>query len=64
MQEAIVWRQLDHPNLLPFLGIYYMDDKMRRLCLVSPWMEQGNLVDFMKDSPELVDPESLVILLF
>ncbi|KAK1227626.1 Rho guanine nucleotide exchange factor [Marasmius sp. AFHP31] len=59
MQEAIVWRQLDHPNLLPFLGIYYMDDSMKRLCLVSPWMERGNLVQFMKDSPELVVPESL-----
>ncbi|KAK1227627.1 Rho guanine nucleotide exchange factor [Marasmius sp. AFHP31] len=59
MREAIVWRQLDHPNLLPFLGIYYMDDTMRRLCLVSPWMERGNLVHFMKETPELVQPKSL-----
>ncbi|KAL0057756.1 hypothetical protein AAF712_015586 [Marasmius tenuissimus] len=60
MQEAIVWRQLDHPNLLPFLGIYYMDDTMKRLCLVSPWMERGNLVEFMKKTPDLVVPNSLV----
>ncbi|KAK1222921.1 hypothetical protein PQX77_014198 [Marasmius sp. AFHP31] len=59
MQEAIVWRQLDHPNLLPFLGIYHMDDDMKRVCLVSPWMERGNLVQFMKDTPDLVDPISL-----
>ncbi|KAK1227622.1 Rho guanine nucleotide exchange factor [Marasmius sp. AFHP31] len=60
MREAIVWRQLDHPNLLPFLGIYYMNDTRKRLCLVSPWMERGNLVQFMKEAPELVDPKSLV----
>ncbi|KAL0057121.1 hypothetical protein AAF712_016252 [Marasmius tenuissimus] len=62
MQEAIVWRQLDHPNLLPFLGIYYMDDEdddLRRVCLVSPWMERGNLVNFMKKNPELVNTKSL-----
>ncbi|KAJ8074855.1 hypothetical protein PM082_019182 [Marasmius tenuissimus] len=59
MQEAIVWRQLDHPNLLPFLGIYYMDGNVRRVCLVSPWMERGNLVQFMKKTPELVNPRSL-----
>ncbi|KAJ8076250.1 Rho guanine nucleotide exchange factor [Marasmius tenuissimus] len=59
MQEAIIWRQLDHPNLLPFMGIYYLEDDQKRLCLVSPWMERGNLVQFMKDSPELVDHGSL-----
>ncbi|KAJ8089224.1 hypothetical protein PM082_014472 [Marasmius tenuissimus] len=60
MQEAIVWRQLDHPNLVPFIGLYYLNDTMKRLCLVSPWMERGNLVEFMRESPELVDPSILV----
>ncbi|KAL0059790.1 hypothetical protein AAF712_013431 [Marasmius tenuissimus] len=53
MQEAIVWQQLRHPNLLPFVGMYYFGDQ---LCLVSPWMEQGNLVTYLKNaSPEEVD---------
>ncbi|KAF9255248.1 kinase-like protein [Marasmius fiardii PR-910] len=60
MQEAIIWRQMDHPNLLPFLGIYYLDIEQQQLCLVSPWMERGNLVQYLKKTPpELVDHESL-----
>ncbi|KAF9254435.1 kinase-like protein [Marasmius fiardii PR-910] len=56
MSEAIIWRQLNHENLLPFMGIYYLDVEQRQLCLVSPWMEQGNLVQYLKNAPpELVD---------
>ncbi|KAF8145827.1 hypothetical protein K438DRAFT_1871307 [Mycena galopus ATCC 62051] len=47
-REALIWRQLCHPNLLPFLGIYYLD---KRLCLVSPWMETGNVMEFLKNEP-------------
>ncbi|KAL0565750.1 Rho guanine nucleotide exchange factor [Marasmius crinis-equi] len=42
LREAIVWRQLKHPNLLPFLGIYYLEDE------ISPWMEKGNLAQYLK----------------
>ncbi|KAG7089212.1 hypothetical protein E1B28_010914 [Marasmius oreades] len=60
MQEAIIWRQLNHQNLLPFIGIYYLDVDQKQLCLVSPWMEQGNLVQFLKNtSPDVVDHDSL-----
>ncbi|KAF9254821.1 kinase-like protein [Marasmius fiardii PR-910] len=55
MQEGILWRQLNHPNVLPFMGIYYLDTEQRQLCLVSPWMEQGNLVEFLKASDDLAD---------
>ncbi|KAG7095918.1 hypothetical protein E1B28_006602 [Marasmius oreades] len=47
LQEAIVWRQLKHPNLLPFLGMYYLEDETQ-FCLVSPWMDKGNLVQFLR----------------
>ncbi|KAF9263004.1 kinase-like protein [Marasmius fiardii PR-910] len=61
LREAIVWKQLKHPNLLPFLGIFYLDDSRQRLCLVSPWMDHGNLVQFLKATPrEAVDHLSLV----
>ncbi|KAG7095871.1 hypothetical protein E1B28_006562 [Marasmius oreades] len=60
MQEAIIWRQLNHPNLLPFMGIYYSDMEQKQLCLVSPWMEKGNIVQFLKNtSPDLVDHDLL-----
>ncbi|KAF9448599.1 kinase-like protein [Macrolepiota fuliginosa MF-IS2] len=50
--EAIVWRQLNHPNLLPCYGIYQMDDRNGRVCLVSPWMENGNVSEYLKDNPD------------
>ena len=63
MQEAIVWRQLNHINLLPFMGIFYMDNNKKRLCLVSPWMTHGNLVQFLKKAPpDVVDRGALVII--
>ncbi|KAJ7796785.1 kinase-like domain-containing protein [Mycena leptocephala] len=44
-REAVIWRQLAHPNILPFFGLYYLDN---RLCLVSPWMENGNIMKFLE----------------
>ncbi|KAJ8081975.1 hypothetical protein PM082_007821 [Marasmius tenuissimus] len=45
--EAILWRQMKHPNILPFLGIYRFECH-QQLCLISPWMGNGNLVQFLK----------------
>ncbi|KAJ7607029.1 kinase-like domain-containing protein [Mycena polygramma] len=44
-REALIWRQFCHPNLLPFFGLYCFQ---HRLCLVSPWMENGHLRAFLK----------------
>ncbi|KAF7325337.1 Protein kinase domain-containing protein [Mycena venus] len=44
-REALIWRQLCHPNVLPFFGLYYCQE---RLCLVSPWMENGHIRAFLK----------------
>ncbi|KAJ7084501.1 kinase-like domain-containing protein [Mycena crocata] len=56
--EAVIWRQLCHPNVLPFFGIY---DLQGRLCLVSPWMENGDLVEFLKNNPwQDIDHPSLI----
>ncbi|KAJ7936851.1 kinase-like domain-containing protein [Mycena leptocephala] len=46
-REALIWRQLSHPNLLPFVGLYHLQN---RLCLVSPWMENGNLQALLAES--------------
>ncbi|KAJ7882056.1 kinase-like domain-containing protein [Mycena olivaceomarginata] len=48
-REALIWRQLSHPNLLPFFGLYYLDD---RLCLVSPWMKNGDIRAFLKNEEQ------------
>ncbi|KAJ7768228.1 kinase-like domain-containing protein [Mycena metata] len=57
-REALVWRQLCHPNLLPFFGLYYIDS---RLCLVSPWMEKGNIMQFLKQEPLNIERVSLML---
>ncbi|KAK7031183.1 hypothetical protein VNI00_013599 [Paramarasmius palmivorus] len=51
LREAIIWRQLKHPNILPCLGLYYLDDTRQRICLVSPWMDNGNLSEFLQGRP-------------
>ena len=48
LREFITWRQLSHPNLLPFYGVHFLKDTLEtRFCLVSPWMENGNVVEFL-----------------
>ncbi|KAJ7795795.1 kinase-like domain-containing protein [Mycena olivaceomarginata] len=56
--EALIWRQLSHPNLLPFFGLYYLDN---RLCLVSPWMSNGHIIEFLKNAPPDTDRVSLML---
>ncbi|KAG6830416.1 hypothetical protein H0H87_008199 [Tephrocybe sp. NHM501043] len=44
-REAILWGQLRHPNVLPFYGIYRFRN---RISFVTPWMENGDIVQFLK----------------
>ncbi|KAJ7733601.1 kinase-like domain-containing protein [Mycena olivaceomarginata] len=57
-REALIWRQLSHPNLLPFFGLYTLDG---RLCLVSPWMANGHLQQFLKNAPPNIDCVALML---
>lgn len=50
-KEAMLWGQLLYPHIVPFLGIYYLDEARKRICLVSPWMDNGNLVQYLKANP-------------
>ncbi|KAF8999179.1 kinase-like domain-containing protein [Cyathus striatus] len=50
-KEAILWRHLVHPNLLPFYGIYQLGDTGGRICLVSPWMSNGNIYQCLQRYP-------------
>ncbi|TDL15497.1 kinase-like protein [Rickenella mellea] len=50
--EAVIWRQLKHPNILPFYGVFKGDEHFDRLCLVSPWMDAGNVIDYLNTHPE------------
>lgn len=61
-KEGLLWRQLDHPNILPFIGVdsqTFEDD----FCMVSPWMERGTLMEFLvsPDYSPTVDRMRLVL---
>ncbi|KIK64861.1 hypothetical protein GYMLUDRAFT_403232 [Collybiopsis luxurians FD-317 M1] len=45
--EALVWRQLRHPNILPLLGV---NDQLFEpsFCLISPWMENRDIITYLK----------------
>jgi serine/threonine protein kinase len=58
IREALFWKRLNQPYILPFLGIS-QDAIAPHLCLVSPWMTHGNILDFIDESPE-ADRLSLV----
>ncbi|KAJ7586517.1 kinase-like protein [Mycena floridula] len=61
-REIIIWSQLSHPNVLPFYGIYYPDHReISRVCIVSPWMDHGNLLQFLKTASEQVNRSSLIL---
>ncbi|PPQ66652.1 hypothetical protein CVT26_009406 [Gymnopilus dilepis] len=49
--EVLVWRQLRHPNILPFIGAD-LDLFSPRFCFVSPWMCNGDIMSFLKQHPE------------
>jgi serine/threonine protein kinase len=41
----MTWNTLDHPNVLPLLGVM-MDDE--QFVMVSEWMSNGNINQFTK----------------
>ncbi|KAJ7301263.1 kinase-like domain-containing protein, partial [Mycena albidolilacea] len=47
-REALVWKGLRHPYILPFLGVEGNDFPLS-LCLVSPWMEHGTVLNHLKE---------------
>ncbi|KAF9441923.1 kinase-like protein [Macrolepiota fuliginosa MF-IS2] len=49
--EILMWAHLSHVNILPFYGIFCLDEAAQRLCLVSPWMKDGNLGEYLEHYP-------------
>ena len=47
-KEALFWLHLDHPNVLPILGIHQTLYPIPFIGLVTPWMRQGHLIDFLQ----------------
>jgi hypothetical protein len=48
-QEALVWRQLRHPNLVPFRGLdEFAWRRAKVLGMVTDWMPHGNIKEFVQ----------------
>ncbi|KAJ3534584.1 hypothetical protein NMY22_g6861 [Coprinellus aureogranulatus] len=52
-REAIVWANHQHAGVLPFLGVFQQgnDADYNELCLVSPFLEHGTVVSYLKSHP-------------
>ncbi|KAF5349239.1 hypothetical protein D9756_009417 [Leucocoprinus leucothites] len=58
--EAVLWGQLQHTNVLPFYGVYRLEHPTHnRICLVSPWMGNGNVDEYLAREPN-ADRMSLI----
>ncbi|KDQ65065.1 hypothetical protein JAAARDRAFT_247031 [Jaapia argillacea MUCL 33604] len=70
-QEALLWRGLSHPHILPFLGVDIGQPDMAFepgvetelfVTLVSPWMEHGTLTEYLKTTGSLsTDVDTLLL---
>ncbi|KAK1218886.1 hypothetical protein PQX77_018413 [Marasmius sp. AFHP31] len=49
-KETLVWTQLSHPNVLPFYGVSTTLFP-QCFCLISPWMDNGDIITFLKRNP-------------
>ncbi|KAJ7144149.1 kinase-like domain-containing protein, partial [Mycena epipterygia] len=45
-REALVWQSLDHPYILPLIGID-TETSPSLLCMVSPWMKNGIVTKYL-----------------
>ncbi len=50
-REALVWRQLRHEHILPFLGVD-RDTFKSLLCMVAPWLYHGDIIHCMNTLEE------------
>ncbi|EIN04829.1 kinase-like protein, partial [Punctularia strigosozonata HHB-11173 SS5] len=46
-REAVVWKRLNHPHIVPFIGI----DPSYHACIVSEWMEHGDVMSYLESHP-------------
>ena len=51
LQEAIILRQFNHPNILPLCGVSVHEDKP---CVILPLMSNGDLDRYLKNHSEVI----------
>ena len=45
----MTWKTLQHPNILPLIGVIMSETQF---AMVSDWMADGNINDFVKAHPD------------
>ncbi|KAJ6582047.1 kinase-like domain-containing protein, partial [Mycena capillaripes] len=56
-REALTWKHLDHPTLLPFLGVCCIHPEYGFKSIVSPWCERGNISHYLRAGNHLPNVE-------
>lgn len=49
-REASILKWLDHPNIIPFLGV--SDRDLHLSYLITLWMDNGNVLEYINKFPE------------
>ncbi|KAI5116420.1 hypothetical protein M0805_001383 [Coniferiporia weirii] len=49
-KESMIWRQFNHRHVLQFWGVC-IDEFSPQLAMVSPWMENGDILTYLKERP-------------
>ena len=48
-KEVLIWNQISHPSIVPFLGV---SEVPAPLSMVSEWMPNGNVREYVRKNPE------------
>ncbi|KXN92018.1 Tip elongation aberrant protein 1 [Leucoagaricus sp. SymC.cos] len=50
--ELALLAHVSHSNVIPLYGAYLSDEPNPRICIVSPWMKNGDLANYLKKFPD------------
>ncbi|KAF5349255.1 hypothetical protein D9756_009409 [Leucocoprinus leucothites] len=52
VNETLAFSNFEHPNILPFYGIFCIDDFSGWTGMVTPWMQNGTFHEYLDSNPE------------
>ena len=53
-KEVVIWKNLSHPNILPFIGAALATEpNSEKYEIVSEFMENGNIINFMERNQDV-----------
>jgi serine/threonine protein kinase len=53
IRETIIWYNHRHSNLLPLEGIFQSDNDLGNFFLVSPFLANGTVTEYLKNYPNV-----------